>query len=150
MVTLRWLAYKFRDIICREMTMILESMIGRVRAYYVHEGIRPCYAKRKKMWSSGHLFRACWPSSAEHSYLNFSHKGYQERSTCGSELMRFIPQGFATGMCCWPCPDLRGLEPRPLPTPAGQGQHRAITRTRNLVCRLGRRNEASILPVPVV
>ncbi|CAI8031094.1 hypothetical protein GBAR_LOCUS17625, partial [Geodia barretti] len=33
---------------------------------------------------------------------------------------------------------------------AGQGQHRAITRTRNLVCGLGRRNEASILPVPVV
>ena len=30
-------------------------------------------------------------------------------------------------MCCWPCPDIRGLKPRPLPTPAGQGQHRAKT-----------------------
>ena len=34
---------------------------------YTHEGIRPCDAKRKNMWSSGQLFRACWPSSAEHT-----------------------------------------------------------------------------------
>ena len=32
-----------------------------------HEGIRPCDAKRKKMQSSGQLFRACWSSSAEHT-----------------------------------------------------------------------------------
>ena len=41
-----------------------------------HEGIRPCDAKRKKMGSSGQLFRLVY-------------KGYQE--ACGSELMRFIP-----------------------------------------------------------
>ena len=54
------------------------------------------------------------------------YKGYQERSTCGSELMRFIP----TRLCHWyvlTIPYIRGLEPRPLPTPAGQGQYRAKT-----------------------
>ena len=37
-----------------------------------HEGIRPCDAKRKKMGSSGQLFRACWPSSAEHTATSLS------------------------------------------------------------------------------
>ena len=33
---------------------------------------RPCDAKRKKMWSSGQLFRACWPSSAKHTATSLS------------------------------------------------------------------------------
>ena len=42
---------------------------------------------RKKMWSSGQLFCASWPSSAEHTATSLSlasrvYKGYQERSTC--------------------------------------------------------------------
>ena len=32
----------------------------------------PCDAKRKKMRSSGQLFRACWPSSAEHTATSLS------------------------------------------------------------------------------
>ena len=32
----------------------------------------PCDAKRKKMGSSGQLFRACWPSSAEHTTTSLS------------------------------------------------------------------------------
>ena len=31
-----------------------------------------CDAKRKKMWSSGQLFWACWPSSAEHTATSLS------------------------------------------------------------------------------
>ena len=38
----------------------------------IHEGIGPCDAKRKKMRSSGQLFRVCWPSSAENTATSLS------------------------------------------------------------------------------
>ena len=50
--------------------------------------------------------------------LSLASRGYQEHSTCGSELIRFIP----TRVCHWyVLLTIRDLEPRPLPTPAGQG-----------------------------
>ena len=45
------------------------------------------------MGSSEQLFRACWPLSAEHTATSLSgitNAIYQERSICGSELMRII------------------------------------------------------------
>ena len=56
------------------------------------------------------------------------------------------PQGFATGMCCWPCPDIRGLEPRLLPTPAVSTEPKPEFKI--LASGLGRGNEASKHPYP--
>ena len=56
------------------------------RYVYTHEGIRPCDAKRKKMWSSGQLFRACWPSSAEHTATSLS----GITSTCIPTSLSFV------------------------------------------------------------
>ena len=58
-----------------------------------------CDAKRKKMQSSGQLFRACWPSSAEHTVTSLS--GIKRLP--GAQHLWFWTnrQDFTTGMC-WP------------------------------------------------
>ena len=74
----------------------------------VHEDIRPCDAKRKKM----ELWTAVWGLLAliSRAYHNFSLwcprvcKGWHEHSTCGFELMRPIPTRLChcyTYMYCW-------------------------------------------------
>ena len=76
------------------------SCVMRDSHYTVYmKKIIPCDAKRKKMQNSGQLFRACWPSSAEHtiSLASRVYKGYQERSAGGYELMRFIPKRLCSG-----------------------------------------------------
>ena len=47
-------------------------LVSELLTLGAHEGIRPCDAKRKKMRSSGQLFRACWPSSAEHTVTSLA------------------------------------------------------------------------------
>ena len=47
-----------------------------------HEQNTPCDAKRKKMWSSGQLFQACWPSSAEHTTTSLSGTKSSHEKTC--------------------------------------------------------------------
>ena len=47
------------------------------------------WAKRKKMGSSGQLFRACWPSSAEHSCKDNLHREDKRAIPILSLLWRF-------------------------------------------------------------
>ena len=58
----------------------------------LHEGIRPCDAKRKRCGALESCFGLVGPHQQSilqlFSLASRVYKGYQERSTCGSELMR--------------------------------------------------------------
>ena len=56
-----------RNVMCSSEDVVHLAVIAVTHMYQ-----KPCDAKRKKMRSSGQLFRACWPSSAEHTATSLS------------------------------------------------------------------------------